>query len=386
MSVRLLIVDTDPGVRDALRRVLAIETDIEIVGAVGGGDELLNLASQLLPDVILLDPNVEGLEPADLTRKLLSALPGARVLAWTEEERGAVLVQMLLEGASGFILKKTVGPREVAALIRRAAAGEMMIGRQSAPEFVSEVVRLHGEALEYQASLEFAREALSAHVNELTDANASLEMAREALRSQLAEIRDTYAATVQALADAVELRDEYTGGHIERVRDYAVALAEAVEPSLTSEEYVYGYMLHDIGKLAIPDSVLLKPGKLTDVEFEMVKKHTTEGAKYVSEIPFLRPALPVVRNHHERWDGNGYPDGLKEEEIPMIARIFTVADTLDAITTDRPYRAARSLDAAMEEIERSAGAQFDPMVARVLREVSSAHPAMARLRAKTPAG
>jgi ribonuclease P protein subunit RPR2 len=194
-------------------------------------------------------------------------------------------------------------------------------------------------------------------------------------------MRANYRATVEALTNAVELRDEYTGGHVRRVCDYSLALARLVAPALSEEPFVFGYMLHDIGKLAIPDAVLLKPGSLTEAEYELVKTHTTLGAGYIARIPFLLPALAVVRSHHERWDGGGYPDGLEGDAIPLIARIFTVADSLDAMTTDRPYRVAKSLEEALAEFDRCAASQFDPAMVRALRWVVEQDRAFSMLRA-----
>jgi ribonuclease P protein subunit RPR2 len=164
------------------------------------------------------------------------------------------------------------------------------------------------------------------------------------------------------------------------VCDYSLAIARLVAPGLCEEPFVYGYLLHDVGKLAIPDAVLLKPGALTDEEYELIKSHTTLGAQYIEKIPFLTPALAVVRSHHERWDGNGYPDGLAGLDIPLIARIFTVADSLDAMTTDRPYRAGRPLEAALEEFDRCTSTQFDPEMVCALRWVVQRDDAFALLR------
>lgn len=192
---------------------------------------------------------------------------------------------------------------------------------------------------------------------------------------------DTCRTAVEALAAAVELRDTYTGGHIARVRDYALALAGAVEPELAQEEHAFGYMLHDIGKLAVPDRILHKPGPLNADETRIMQSHTTEGARYLAGFPYLESVIPVVRNHHERWDGAGYPDGLRGSRIPLIARVFAIVDALDAMTTDRPYRGALSFDEATDEIVRCAGSQFDPELVGVFEDVACEHPAFGALRA-----
>jgi ribonuclease P protein subunit RPR2 len=192
--------------------------------------------------------------------------------------------------------------------------------------------------------------------------------ARELRRTQ--DLKDTYLATVTSLAAAVEAKDEYTGGHIQRVHALGLLLAEVVIPDEAREpELSYGFLLHDIGKLAVPDAILNKPGKLDEQEWQLLKQHPEQGAKILSAIPFLDRALDVVRHHHERWDGRGYPDGLHGEEIPLWARIFAVVDTVDAVTSDRPYRAARPLGAAIHELRKEAGTQFDPECVEALLRV-----------------
>jgi two-component system, cell cycle response regulator len=175
------------------------------------------------------------------------------------------------------------------------------------------------------------------------------------------ELKQNYVATVLTLASAVEAKDDYTGGHIHRVHDLGLLLARAVVPREADDPHLaYGFLLHDIGKLAVPDAVLNKPGKLDDQEWALMRRHPEEGVRILATIPFLGRALDVVRHHHERWDGRGYPDGLAGQDIPRWARIFAVVDTVDAITSNRPYRAGMPLEVALEEIQKGAGSQFDP--------------------------
>jgi cyclic di-GMP phosphodiesterase len=182
---------------------------------------------------------------------------------------------------------------------------------------------------------------------------------RERRRSQ--ELQESYLATVKALAAAVEAKDGATGGHIQRVHALGLMLAEVVAPEETADsQLAFGFLLHDVGKLAIPDAVLNKPGPLDEDEWELMREHPEHGARILAGVPFLDRALEVVRHHHERWDGDGYPDGLSGEEIPLWARIFAVVDTVDAITSDRPYRPARSLECAYDELLAGSGRQFDP--------------------------
>jgi HD-GYP domain-containing protein (c-di-GMP phosphodiesterase class II) len=192
--------------------------------------------------------------------------------------------------------------------------------------------------------------------------------ARELRRTQ--DLKDSYLATVKTLAAAVEAKDEYTGGHIQRVHGLGLLLAEVVVPEEADDTQLsYGFLLHDIGKLAVPDAVLNKPGKLDDDEWQLLKQHPEQGAKILSAIPFLDRALDIVRHHHERWDGDGYPGGLRGEEIPLWARIFAIVDTVDAVTSDRPYRAGRRLGAAIHELRREAGTQFDPVCVEAFLQI-----------------
>jgi HD-GYP domain-containing protein (c-di-GMP phosphodiesterase class II) len=171
---------------------------------------------------------------------------------------------------------------------------------------------------------------------------------------------------VRALSNAVEFRDAYTGKHAERVAAYGLAIARAARLRIAeAPETEFGFLLHDIGKVAIPDSILHKPGPLSEEERALMATHPDVGARIVSGISFLGQAAEVVRSHHERWDGQGYPDRLAGEAIPLAARVFAVADVLDALTTERPYRQASSFAEAREIIMAAAGSHFDPDVVEV---------------------
>jgi putative nucleotidyltransferase with HDIG domain len=200
-------------------------------------------------------------------------------------------------------------------------------------------------------------DALAAHVS------AGIEAAT-LLRKQ----RELFLKTIMMLAQMVELRDEYTGGHTQRVTHYATLLATHLQCSEEQIELIrVGTPLHDIGKIGIADEILRAPRRLTPAEFAIMQTHTTLGAEYLQSIPELHPILPIVRNHHERWDGTGYPDRLAKEEIPLLARIVAVADAFDAMTSDRPYhpeRQGRPPAEAFAEVEAQIGRQFDPDCAR----------------------
>ena len=173
------------------------------------------------------------------------------------------------------------------------------------------------------------------------------EQARaQELEGALRTLKTQYLETVRTLAFVVEAKDAYTGQHLERCR-------------------VYGVVLHDVGKIGIPERILNKPGPLTAAEWRVMRTHPLIGHQMLADIPFMRTAAEVVRSHHEMFDGSGYPEGLKGKDISLAARVFAVVDAFDAMTTDRPYRAALSLDHAVTEIERMAGTQFDPEVVKV---------------------
>jgi putative nucleotidyltransferase with HDIG domain len=198
--------------------------------------------------------------------------------------------------------------------------------------------------------------------------SAGIESA-QLLRKQ----RELFLSTISIMANAVELRDPYTGGHTIRVTQYSQLLAEQLDLSPAKKDLIrIGGPLHDIGKIGIPDNILSAPRKLTANEFEIMKSHTTKGAKILEQVPDLPPeVIEIVRSHHERWDGNGYPDQLKGTAIPELARIVAVADAFDAMTSDRPYRAGMAADTAFAEVEKQRGKQFDPEIANAFLAIRS---------------
>lgn len=190
------------------------------------------------------------------------------------------------------------------------------------------------------------------------------------LRRALSNLQKSYKLTLETLVSSLDYREHETQFHSIRVARYATHLARKLGIKTEELKYVYwGGLLHDIGKIGVPDSILLKPGTLSDEEWEEMRKHPEIGYKIVKTVDFLGKARDVILYHHERWDGTGYPKGLKGEEIPIYARIFAFADTLDAITTDRPYRSAKSFKDALKEIERNKGSQFDPKITEVFLQI-----------------
>jgi len=186
----------------------------------------------------------------------------------------------------------------------------------------------------------------------------------------LSNLERSYDITLESLGDALDLKGGAPEGHSKRVTAFTIAIARAMGmPRDRIPPIARGAFLHDIGKMAVPNEILTKTGPLTPEEFAIVREHCSRGYKILHKIPFLSDAAEIVYSHHERYDGTGYPRGLRENEIPLGARILAVANTLDAITTDLPYREAQSLDAAREEIRRCAGTQFDPKTVEVFLEM-----------------
>jgi putative nucleotidyltransferase with HDIG domain len=209
---------------------------------------------------------------------------------------------------------------------------------------------------------------------------ANLSSAIESAQQLQERQRLLFIQTVIAFSQAIELRDPYTGGHAQRVTDYSLLLAEEMNlPGTDRYRLRVGAPLHDIGKIGINDAILCKRTPLTAEEFEQMKSHTLKGAAILETIPELDMVIPIVRNHHERWDGGGYPDRLAGTKIPQLARLLAVADTFDAMTTDRPYRVGMPIDEAYARIEQGAGSQFDPECVGALR---AARPSIEQIAAQ----
>jgi len=234
---------------------------------------------------------------------------------------------------------------------------------RSETELIQEIERLRAELARREQESADKERQLERYAADLRET-----FKQERARSQ--ELRRSYMATVRALSNAVEARDAYTGKHAERVTAYGMEIARALGiPPGDLPELEFGFLLHDVGKVAIPDAILYKPDSLTAEERALMAQHPVIGAEIIRGIEFLGDAGLVVRSHHEHWDGSGYPDGLERDEIPLVARVFAVADVLDALTTDRPYRPASPLSVAQEMIVAESGTHFDPRVVSAFQSI-----------------
>jgi ribonuclease P protein subunit RPR2 len=233
---------------------------------------------------------------------------------------------------------------------------------QSSTELIQEIERLRAELASREQEAAEKERQLERYAADLRET-----FKQERARTQ--ELRRSYAATVRSLSNAVEFRDAYTGKHAERVAGYGLEIARVVGLH-TTDEIEFGFLLHDIGKVAIPDGILHKRGPLTSSERHLMAQHPVIGARIVHEMEFLDRAMEIVRSHHERWDGQGYPDGLAGEEIPLAARVFAVADVFDALTTERPYRHASPLRQARAMIAAESGTHFDPRVVEAFDSIA----------------
>jgi response regulator RpfG family c-di-GMP phosphodiesterase len=340
-SIRILVVDDDANLRALLRTSFEM-ADIAVEEAENATEAARRIAARH-PDVIVLDVGMPGVDGITFCKGLKSD-PRTRDIPVALLTGNADAELMGWQAGAGAFLRKPFSPLALLTVVERLAA-------KTSPEARAPVASPPAD----KQLLMYAQ-----------DFRQLLELER----GQRKLLQEAYRETVVALAHALESKDGGTGAHSERVRRYAAELATAVDPYLSEEPSLeYGFILHDVGKIAIPDAVLGKRDPLTPSERRLLETHPTLGEQMVGKAALLRGyGVDVVRSHHERWDGGGYPDGLAGDEIPLPARVFSIADALDAITSDRPYRRARGWADAVEDIVSHAGTQFDPDVVSVFLE------------------
>jgi putative nucleotidyltransferase with HDIG domain len=334
---KVLIVDDDPAVRAFFREVLKPVT-AQVAEAEDAPRALEAIESGDF-DVIVCDIWMPGATGLDLLAMAHQTRWDVGFILVTGEIQIETVIAALRMQASDFLLKP-LAPEEVTRSVARTF--ECLVSLR--------------QARAYQGSLE-----------------TSIQRRTRELEAALSELESNYQMTLEALVAALDAREHETFSHSLRVRAYTRYLARrAGYPPALLPSLEQAALLHDIGKIAVSDAILLKPAKLTTEEWVEMRKHPIAGDEILKRVPFLRPASAIVRHHHERFDGTGYPDALKGAQIPLGARLFAVADTLDAMTSDRLYRQAPGFDAAREEIRRWSGKQFDPHIAELFLKVSPA--------------
>ncbi|WP_298406308.1 HD domain-containing phosphohydrolase [uncultured Chloroflexus sp.] len=322
----VLVIDDDPNVRDILSDLLKRERCV--VRTAASGLSGIAVAHEALPDLILLDVMMPDLDGFSVCRMLRDDPQTAEVpiIMITALDDRASRLEGVKAGADEFLSK----PVELSELRLR--------------------VRTMQRINRYRRLIE-ERERAAAHERQLT------EQAKQAAQA----IAEAYDQTLIGWSRALDLRDKETEGHSQRVAQATITIAKAL--NIPPEEQINmwrGAMLHDIGKIGVPDSILHKPGPLTEAEWEIMRRHTTYAYELLSPIAYLRPAIDIPYCHHEKWDGTGYPRGLRGEQIPLAARIFALVDVWDALTNDRPYRRAWTREQACQYIREQAGKHFDP--------------------------
>ena len=334
MKPRILVVEHDEHTRNNIAAILEA-ADYQCRKATNRSEVHVLFQSGEQFELVL-----KGITPAEESDTLIAEakerLTDMPVVVITEMNDVSIALKAIRKGAYDYVLKP-IDSEDLLGAIKRALENR----------------RLRLENRRYQTELE------------------GLVTARtEQLRQAVSTLERSYDITLEALGNALDLKQAEPEGHSKRVTAFAVAIARAMGlPADEIRVIARGAFLHDIGKMAIPDSVLLKPGPLDPEEIAIMREHCFRGYEILRRIPFLAEAAEIVHCHHENYDGTGYPRSLKGDAIPIGARITAIANTLDAITSDRPYRAARSVNVARDEIQRWSGRQFDPLVANTFLDM-----------------
>jgi putative nucleotidyltransferase with HDIG domain len=330
---RLLIVDDEVEVRGVLRDLLS---DAYQCSEASSAEEALAQLRERNYELVISDITMSGMTGLEMIPHVKVICPDTVIVMISGMQTIESAINALRLGAFDYLMKPFDLRQAEAAIARAYEHHELIVGKRH-----------------YENHLEELVEQRTAELDQALD---SLENA--------------YRTTLQALTAALETRDSETHGHSERVVTFSLRLGR--EYGLSAAELKaleFGSLLHDIGKIGVPDAILRKPGKLTDEEWVRMREHPMHGQQILRGIKFLHGAAKVVSQHHEKWDGSGYPFGLKAEEIDICARIFSVADAFDAITSDRVYRQGRPYQAAAEELDEWAGRQFDPKVVEAFHRV-----------------
>lgn len=333
-SPRVLVIDDEPQIRNFLAEALNQDTSfLELASDMENG---VSAISRDKFDVVLCDVHMPGMPGTELLKLASHSNWDLSVILMTGRPEFPDMLSSIRFGAADFLLKP-FSIQDVSSAVKNSYQRLCHKRQERAhSELLDDVVRRRTRDLE----------------------------------TALRQLDEAYKTSLEALVAALDARERETCAHSMRVKAYASHLARLADyPSVQLAILQRASLLHDIGKIAVPDAILLKPAKLTILEFEEMKRHTVIGSRIVEPIEFLRATAPIIRHHHERFDGGGYPDGLSGDRIPLGARIFAVADTYDAITSDRCYRQALPYEVAYNEILRCSGTQFDPCIVELFCSV-----------------
>lgn len=346
---QILVIEDDQYSREAISEILE-EWGYDVLQAENGREGIRRFDTTH-PSLVMTDLKMPGIGGLEVLKYVQTEAPDIPVIVVSGTDDIEDVKRALRLGAVDFVSKPISDIDALEHTVHKAVAKYL----------------LYFENQKYQQLLE---EEVSARTAELCRQLAERIQMEQTLKENKARIHQahealvrSYDATLQGWSMAMELRDRETEGHSMRVTDMTVQLAKML--GAREEElrmFRYGAMLHDIGKLGIPDSILFKPGKLTDEEWEIMKRHPVYAYEMLAPIEYLKGALDIPHFHHERWDGSGYPLGLKGEEIPLAARIFAIVDVWDALSSDRPYRNRWEKEQVIEYIKSLSGIQFDPKV------------------------
>uniref|UniRef100_A0A7V5XFN9 Response regulator n=1 Tax=Thermodesulfobacterium geofontis TaxID=1295609 RepID=A0A7V5XFN9_9BACT len=344
-NIKILVVDDDASTRENLKEILSLEG--YTVYTAENGKEALERLSHLNPDIMVVDlfmPELDGISLCKIVKNNTETVDIGIILITAANDVDS-RIKGLASGADDFLNKPFL-----------------------IPELKARIVSL-SKIKKYRDFLKNYQNLLEKEVEKKTS-----ELQKLYLQLQIAynEIKDLSLEIIYRLAKAAEFKDKYTGFHIQKIGFYSTKIAEHLGLSKEQIELIkYSSPLHDIGKLKIPDHILLKPGPLSKDEWEIMKTHTTMGAKILegSKIKYLKAAEKIALLHHEKWDGTGYPYGLKGKKIPLFARIVSIVDVFDASTSDRPYRKAFSVEEAFEIIKNESGKHFDPELVEVFLKI-----------------
>ncbi|HXJ89173.1 MAG TPA: HD domain-containing phosphohydrolase [Candidatus Binatia bacterium] len=335
MADRILIADDEQTIREIVSSMLSA-ADYTCRECSSGTDAWQTLTSDGPFQLVLYDLTMKDVDGVTFAESAKQSFPDTLLVVVASVHDISAAIAAIRNGAYDYLLKPFVR-EQLLDTVRRALENN----------------RFRVENRTYKANL-----------------NSLVKARTEQLQAAVGNLERSYDITLEALHDAINVKNRETGGHVRRVTLFTIAIAQAIGlPRERIAMIARGAYLHDIGKMAIPDNILMKPGQLDPDEMAIMQEHAYRGYQIVKKIPFLAEAAEIVYSHHEWFNGKGYPRGLKGDEIPLGARIVSIANTLDSITSDLPYREAQSLEAARAEIQQFSGKQFDPEIIRVFLEM-----------------